>query len=205
MRHFKSIIVLAVLFLNIEIIALAQELKSGIKGNYIQLNPTGWFVKGKVHMEWVRSSNIGLGFNVSLHYRIFEGIRAEGFVRRYVQASGSRSSVPYVQLKGGYGRFISELNYKVTGLNGLQENFVFDAPFKSINLGLALGIKFFLDSKQRWVGDFNLGMQYSPWRPNPVKRSEFERRVGPVTDGFVWHTLGPGAILQPSLSFGYRF
>lgn len=203
-KLFIGVVVCIVSCLGTQVVK-AQKLEAGVNGNYLSVNPVGLFVKSRVQYEWQQKEKVGLGFTMSLHYRLFEGIRAELFTRRYFAPSPGGRSMVYLQLKAGYGRFISELNTEVTDVNGNRVNHVFDVPFQSINTGVGAGLKLFFDQQHRWVFDACLGFQYAPWRPNPQKREMFERRIGPVTDGIVWHLIGPGALIQPSIMLGYRF
>lgn len=219
----RSILSFSLIFVLI-LSAVSQE-----RQHIIKIFPAGFINKFKISYENPFHEDITWGGLFSFYYggsnNDFKGIKTEPAIRFYTGKTPGLGL--YLQLKAGGGYFFQDqiiyIDERIYNPSGEYIRLKMYERERELNFatyggGLAIGVQFALDNKKNFLMNIELGVQcykkYKEYRNEYTytdedgcihKVTETENSPFPTMLESDWYLDGPGAILNPSLSFGYRF
>lgn len=207
------------------------------KRNLLKFSVLGVAFHSQLQYERVLSEGFTIGVIASGYYWLsLPGVKVEPHFRYYFKRQAP--SGWYIEPKLSIGYFqtqepFEQRQYTYNSSDSLiserllMSNLKKNVSFMPAGITLKVGVQKFLGSHQRWVLDYNIGLQCFPMmdiRQKPLTdyndRNEFidewgnrivtetvprEHAEGPPKGLAFWYLFGAGSFINTNLSFGYRF
>lgn len=198
--------------------------------NIIKISVLSLVANAKVQYERVISKRFSLDISASYYYlNPMTGIKFEPAFRYYFKHHAPTGW--YVEPKFLIGRFntkefFNSVLYTYNDKDSLINQEALgeskkDLSFTPVGGALKFGIQKYFGRKQRFVFDYNLGVQYFPYNfPRKETQTQYSdgsgnetiivtsygsQRDAPPTNYLFWSFIGAGSFLYTNVSIGYNF
>lgn len=188
--------------------------------NVVRIAPLGFINKVRLHYERVLSPGVSIGVIGTGYYGLYDGLKAEPFVRLYFSEKGAPRGF-YLQGKMSYGSYGADLCYDFDADGGdsdwdwdrhaaptasgadLDQECQGEVSFTTIGADIGIGAQGFIGKKKQTSIDFSVSLQYNPLPDNIVDKIE---HTGQSKDWKnAWYITHGGAVFAPMLSVGRSF
>lgn len=203
---------------------------SANKKNFLSIAPKSLTNEILVSYERILISRFSLGITGSYSHNalryllnisnvrkrnLYGSVQVEPFVRVYFNNEKNRPLVFFIQPKGIYGNYWTEMNLYFDNGSGYSESHQ-KVRFSSFGGGANVGFKYRW-KEHRYIAELSIGLQYLPYinkdfsvTRNGIVYSSSYNNNGTVVrtsdyDNDYWYTFGPGGIISNTFTMGISF
>lgn len=178
--------------------------------NIISTSPLRLWNGVLIRYERVLNDRFTVGGTGTYYYDgLFPGFQISPAARFYFKKKAPEGFYLQVRFVAAHHSYIYELAvYSNDDPNGTYLRTIDKKQrFTSLGGGIAGGYQLLWGKTDRWSADFNLGVKLLKTPPLPKEDNRFlpGTTSGGVFSGLYWVLVGPGSILDGSVSIGYRF